>query len=379
MIVERAFTSLNKHGEPLCGDRVLFGQTPTSFLAVLSDGLGSGVKANILATITTKVAMTMLEAGATLEDVVNTIGRTLPECKVRKLAYSTLTLIQIFQDGGIYVVEFDNPGFFLVRNGVVQAVESRSRQIGTLSIKEYRWQGQENDLLVAVTDGVIHAGIGASLDFGWTAPKLGKYLEALAKQNYSSAEICESVLRNAKKLSRGIMRDDATVLACKIRTKRTATVAVGPPIDPNDDQIYLQKLLAEKQKRVVCGGTTATIVARELSTEISVDLAQINESDSIPPIGHIDGINLVTEGLLTLSAVYEYLSQQQIPDEDNGATRLAKLLLEVDQVNFLVGRAINPAHQNPDLPVHLSLKQQLITKIAKVLEALGKIIIIEYF
>lgn len=379
MIVEKAFASGNKYGEQLCGDQVLFGRTAKSYITVLSDGLGSGVKANILATLTTKVAMTMLEGGATLEEVVYTVGRTLPECKIRKLAYSTLTLLQINEDGSIYVVEFDNPVFFLLRHGSIVPLESKTRRIGSLVVREYRLQGQDDDLLVVVTDGIIHAGIGENLDFGWTRNKLGEYLEELEKHEVSLNHICESVLKNAREMSNNKLRDDATVVALKIRAKRRVTVAVGPPLDRNDDELFVQKLLAEKQIKVACGGTTATLIAREMQAELTIDLAQIQVESSIPPMGEIQGISLVTEGLLTLSAVLDFLKKGHIPADINGATRLCKFLLEADYIKFLVGRSINPAHQNPDLPVHLSLKPQLISKIGQVLEALGKIIVIEYF
>ncbi len=379
MIVEKAFSSLHKAGEELCGDRVLLSETPTSIIAVLSDGLGSGVKANILATITTRVAMTMLENGAKIDEVVSTLARTLPVCKVRKLAYSTFTIIQVHSNGTIYVAEFDNPTICFFREGRRMPLKTHERVIGSLVVQEASWQGKENDMLVAVSDGVVHAGIGEKLDFGWTHNKLETYLQTLATRDLSAVNVCEKISNIVERISQGVLGDDSTVLTIKLRKKRSVTVAVGPPVNMDDDRKFTQKLLCENQTRVICGGTTATLIARELGTDVIVDLNSISEHDEVPPTGAIEGISLVTEGILTLSTVLQYFKANHFPQVNNGAVRLGKTLQESDEINFLVGRAINAAHQNPDLPVHLSLKQQLIQEFAKVLQDLGKKVTVEYY
>lgn len=379
MFIERAYKCLNKTNENLCGDRILVSETPAAFLAVLSDGLGSGVKANILATITTKVAMTMLEKGASLDEVVNTLGRTLPVCKVRQLAYSTFTIIQINHDGQVYIAEFDNPATRYIQAGNLISLTTKSRSIGSFLVKETSFKANVNDMLVAVSDGVIHAGIGKRLDFGWTEEKLGHYLKKLAKMELNANQVCDKVLNVACELSEGRLNDDASILALRLRTKKTCTVAVGSPEHVIDDPVFAKKLMQENQKRVICGGTTAQLVAREIGEQLDVEMDRINPNDPVPPTGKIAGIDLVTEGLLTLSKTVKYLQQKEVPEFSNGASRLSNLLKRCDKIHLLVGRAINPAHQNPDLPLELSIKPQLVNELADVLRALGKQVSVEYF
>ncbi len=381
MFVERAFAALNKQGEELCGDQIILSEAPDSVIAVLSDGLGSGVKANILATITTKIIGTMLEGGAQLDDVVDTLARTLPMCQVRHLAYSTFTIVQAFHSGQVYVAEFDNPNTICIRAGRPIDIPRQCRRVGNMEVNEASWTAQTGDTLVAMSDGVTHAGIGYSLDFGWMPEKVARYAAALTKGNASSQSICDSILDTAQKLQGGHLRDDTSVLVLKLRQRHTLTAAVGPPRNPNDDRFMAQCLASEQQRRIVCGGTTANIVAREWNTQVEVDLHSMLDAteDGVPPMGRLEKTQLVTEGIITLSKTLEYMKQGKIPNRNNGAVRLAQELMDADEITFLVGGAINPAHQNPNLPLPRSLKQQVIQELAEYLRSWGKQVQLQYF
>ncbi|MDF2877330.1 MAG: SpoIIE family protein phosphatase, partial [Clostridia bacterium] len=181
--VDFATGSLNKYGEELCGDKVEFFSGKDSFIAVLSDGLGSGVKANILATLTAKIAITMLKEGLNIEEVVDTIIHTLPMCSVRKLAYSTFTIIKVDSEGMVYIVEFDNPSVFFIRDGKIKNLETTTTEINGRSIKESKFELSEKDTLVFVSDGVIHAGAGMILNLGWSWKEVANYLQNTVKKS----------------------------------------------------------------------------------------------------------------------------------------------------------------------------------------------------
>ena len=383
LIFETGFSSLFKNGEELCGDKVEIVKTDTCLIAVLSDGLGSGVKANILATLTTKIIVTMLRNGARLVDVLETVGNTLPICKVRNLAYSTFTVVQIdFEQEEATIIEFDNPGILFIHSGKIVPLMMKTRRIGEKEIRECRLKMREGDLLVAMSDGIVHAGAGGVYNFGWRWENVAKYMEKNYFNNHEEnansiacwlTEVCLNLYNDQP-------GDDATVLAIKARYPKTATIVVGPPEDPAKDNLISEELFSSPGKKIVCGGTTSKIIAREMKRELKVKIMDV--SPETPPCGEIDGVDLVTEGVLTLSRAVEILkssgSSEDICEQD-GAAELAKILLNADNIRFIVGKALNPAYQNPDLPIDFGFKMRLVNSLKKILLAKGKQIQIDYY
>lgn len=376
--------SLNKYGEELCGDKVEFIQDKDGVIAVLSDGLGSGVKANILATLTAKIAITMLKEGLPIEEVVDTIIHTLPVCAVRKLAYSTFTIIKIDQEGQVYIVEFDNPSVFFLRAGKIISLPTETRKINGRIIKETHLMLREKDTLVLVSDGVIHAGAGLVLNLGWSWAEVSQYLQSLETHRLSAKKITSSLLSVCEDLYIERPGDDTTVATLQAIRPQIATLFSGPPIDSMHDKEVVKKLIETEGKKIVCGGTAANIVSRELGVEVKTSFNIIDRS--IPPIGFIRGIDLVTEGVLTIRGAVERLERIKqsknidFLNAEDGASQLAKMLFEeCTHIHFLVGRAVNPAHQNPDFPNALSIKLNILKKLELVLVSLGKIVTIEYY
>ncbi|HEY8463491.1 MAG TPA: SpoIIE family protein phosphatase [Bacillota bacterium] len=380
-LIETGWSSLSKYGEELCGDNIEIARTADAVVAVLADGLGSGVKANILSKMTAKIIATMFEKGATLPEVVETVTDTLPICQKRNIAYSTFTIIQVREDGETYIVEFDNPAVFYLTQGKIQQINPQMVEICGKRIKESRFIMHPGDIIIAVSDGVIHAGLGEILNLGWQWENVAEYLEQIAINNLDAEGWCQWLMNACEQLYAGKPGDDTSVLTVKLRNPKTLTVALGPPRQRKDDAIFTQLIMAEPGKRVICGGTTGTIVARQLGREIEVNLDQLDPV--IPPTGRLKGMELVTEGIITVSHTLELLKQYRkaadLPNRTNGAVALARLLLESDKIRFLVGKAVNPAHQNPDLPLNATLKMQVIQEIFELLQKRGKEVTICYF
>ncbi|MGE5485281.1 MAG: SpoIIE family protein phosphatase [Ignavibacteriales bacterium] len=379
LFVEIGKAQLNKAGEELCGDSIEITQTRDSTIVVLSDGLGSGVKANILSSLTTKIASTMLKGGSTIDDVVGTLAATLPVCKVRQLAYSTFSILQVFRDGRAYLAEYDNPEVFAGDKEGARRLACVERLVGERTIRESYFTLRDGDWLCMVSDGVLHAGIGGIWNLGWGWERVGAFVQQVAGQELPAQEFAGEIIGLCSKLYGGKAGDDASVIVVKARIPRQVTLLIGPPGDPADDPKVVARLCRSPGKTVVCGGTTGNIVARVLGKKIEVDLESSDED--VPPVGVIEGIDLVTEGMLTLVRTLNNLREQvplsRLYFNTDGASKLTVMLLKADRVHFIVGRAINPAHQSPGVPPLLALKPQIVDDMVKQLRRLGKKVTIE--
>lgn len=388
LYIDVDYESLNKFGEELCGDKVEVLRNNESVIVVLSDGLGSGVKANILATMTIKIIGTLMMNGAPIEEAVETIASTLPVCNERGLAYSTFTILQVFNSGEAYLVEFDNPSAFFMRRGRNIDIERTSREIGGKLIQESRFRVQPEDMFVMVSDGVVHAGINKTLNLGWQWENVKEYIQRTYRSDLSARGIAKLLMSVCDNLYMQKPGDDTTVVAVKTRKHVHADVMVGPPVDAGDDAQVVDKFIHGEGKKVVCGGTTSQIVSRELGRKIIANFNYFNPA--VPPTAEIDGIDLTTEGVLTIGKSLEYIKKCMASDstmqdflvlkKQDGASRLAKVLMEdCTSIHFYVGRAMNPAHQNPDFPLDLSIKLNLVEEMSKCLKNMGKRVVVEYY
>lgn len=388
MHVDTAYRSLFKYGEELCGDNVRITRTEDSVFAVLADGLGSGVKANILSTLTSTIISTMLTEGAAMEQAVETIVSTLPICSVRKLAYSTFSVLQIKDTGEAYLAEFDNPACIFIRNGELMELEMTDKEYAGKTVYESRFTVFPGDVLALISDGVVYAGVGSILNFGWTWESVAEWLRKESLKEKSAPRLAAALSQAVKELYMDKPGDDSTVMVARISPRQVVNMFVGPPKNKDDDPKMVRDFMTSSGKKLICGGSSANIVARVLNRSIETSLDYVDPL--IPPIATIQGIDLVTEGVLTLSRTVEILQEYldhetdsfyfKKLDEKNGAAMLAKILLEeCTTLNLFIGTAINPAHQNPGLPSDLSIKLKLIDKLCGLMERLGKRVTKKYY
>lgn len=379
--IDASYKSLNKKDEELCGDKVEHIKTDDGSILVLSDGMGSGVKANILATLTSKIAVTMLKEGASIEDTIETIASTLPECSVRKMAYSTFTIIKINNLGECYMVEYDNPPCFLYRDGRDYQIIKRKRQVADKTILESNFILKPGDLLTVVSDGAVHAGVGESLNLGWEWENINDFLREISKKKFAG-DIASDLLGICNVLYAERPGDDTTVLALKLQPVKKLTLFTGPPKEKSMDDEFVRMIEKTTGMIVLSGGTTANIVAKKWEKEIEIDLGDYTK-DSVPPVGHLKGVDLVTEGLITLNKAAEYISEYikngtEFTKKD-GAVTLAKLMVyEASHIDIVAGTIVNPAHQNPDFPIDFNIKLKVVMKLKNMLEKLGKKVTLKY-
>lgn len=381
------YRSLLKHGEQLCGDHIeIVEQGDNSQVIVLADGLGSGVKASILSTLTSKIISTMIAAGIRLEECVETIAATLPVCKVREVAYSTFTIIRLVDNEEAEIIQYDNPMLILLRDGKNFEIPTNTLNIGNKTIYHSKIKLQEDDIFIAMSDGAIHAGVGLTLNFGWQRDDVISYMETFYDVGFTAKTLTTILLDECNRLYGGEPGDDTTVCTIRIRKREPMNLLIGPPADRNDCNKMMSLFFSKEGKHIVCGGSTSTIAAEYLHKEIKPTLNFLDPE--IPPTAEIEGVDLVTEGVITINKVLKYAqdylenneSYTQWSYKKDGASQIARLLFEeATDINFYVGRAINPAHQNPNLPINFNIKMQLVGELADCLKKMGKRIKVSYF
>ncbi|MEF9916183.1 MAG: SpoIIE family protein phosphatase [Lachnospiraceae bacterium] len=386
--VDVAWKSLNKHHEELCGDKVEVLKTEDSDILILADGMGSGVKANILATLTSKILGTMFLNGAPIESCVETIAKTLPVCKVREIAYATFSILQIFHNGEAYLVEFDNPSCVFVRQKKIMDYPYNERIIEGKKIREYRFHVALNDCFVLMSDGVIYAGVGEILNFGWTWESMAEYTLKCTNETLSASRLAVMLSQACDDLYEQKPGDDTTIAVTRVVDRRVINIFTGPPKNKEDDERMLREFLNMEGKKIVSGGTSANIAARILRKEIITTLDY--DDPTVPPMATIDGLDLVTEGVLTLGKALKLLKRYQNDDfnveffdeldGNNGASKLAKLIIEeCTELNLFVGTAMNIAHTNSNLPFDLSVRMNLVEQLLDISKKLGKRVSVKYY
>lgn len=383
------YHSISKFGNTLCGDHVeMVEQEDGSIVIVLADGLGSGVKASILSTLTSTIISRMIAENLPIEDCVKTIAAALPICSVRNLAYSTFTIIRIMSSNEVEIIQYDSPDIILIRDGKHLEIPFMTSVIEDKSINFLKTTLQENDILIAVSDGVIHAGVGPGMSyaFGWKRENIISYMESFYHVGFTAKTLNTILLNESYRLYGGKLGDDTTACTIRIRQREVVNLIIGPPSNREDCEKMMSLFFSKEGKHIVCGGTTSSIAAEYLGKPLKVSMKY--EDPHIPAMGEIEGVDLVTEGVITINKVLFYAKDYLDTNETyvdwsykrDGASLIARALFEdATDINFFVGRAVNPAHQNPGLPINFSIKMQLVNELTECLKKMGKHIKVSYF
>ena len=381
------YRSIFHEGEELCGDHVdVIEQEDGSTVVVLADGLGSGVKASILSTLTSKIISTMIAAGLSLEDCVHTIAETLPVCSVRKVAYSTFTIMRIVNSNEAELIQYDNPTVILLRDGEEYDYPKTELNIEGKKIFQSRIRLKEDDVFILMSDGCPHAGIGTEYNFGWERSDIVEFMKTFYSVGYTAKTLSTILIDECNRLYGEKPGDDATACVVRIRKREPMNLLFGPPSNRDDCNKMMSLFFSKEGKHIICGGTTSTIAAQYLGKPLKPKLEFIDKD--VPPIAELEGVDLVTEGVITINKVLSYAKDYLNKNESysqwgvkrDGASLICRLLFEeATDINFFVGRAINPAHQNPDLPINFNIKMQLVTELSDCLKKMGKRIKVSYF
>ncbi len=365
------------HSSKLCGDVFLSKRIKEEnrVIVVLSDGMGHGVKANLLATLTATMALNFTVEHKEETKIAETIMNTLPECSERRISYSTFSILDIEADGLVKILQYDNPMTMVFRGSDILELHWQCMLLsGNNQGKEIFFTSfypKKEDRIVMCTDGVTQAGLGVgNMSFGWGEDNVKSFIKNVIKSDkyISARDLSFKVVANANKLDNYMLKDDTSCSVIYFRDPRRLLICSGPPFSSENDQVYIQKILDFQGKKILSGGTTADIVARELNIAIE-DTLEFDDPE-LPPISKMEGIDLVTEGILTLSKVSRLLLEydHNYVFGKGPADLICRMLLESDEINFLIGTKINEAHQDPNLPIDLEIRRTVIRRIVRILE-----------
>jgi len=368
----------NHDGERICGDVFLYRyiREEERVIAVLSDGMGHGVKANILATLTATMALNFTREHKEVDRIAEIIMNTLPVCSDRKISYSTFTIVDIDSSGKANILEYDNPSTIILRGNKEldvhwkKVVLDKGKNAGKV-LQSCTFVPQKEDRIIFCSDGVSQSGMGSeSFPFGWERDSIASYASQLttSESSISAVMLAGKIVTMAHKNDGYKAKDDISCAIIYFREPRKLMICTGPPFEKDKDKELALKISGYEGKVILCGGTTADIVARELNRTIVDEL--IFEDPELPPESFLEGIDLVTEGILTLQKVNEILKtyNNSVRLGKGPADKIVKMLMESDEIHFIIGTRINIAHQDPNLPVELEIRRTVVKRIARLLE-----------
>lgn len=375
--IEVDFFQKNKAGNVVCGDSFMSQKLKGEgrIISVLSDGLGSGIKACVLSTLTVTMAMRFTSMNESILQTSKSIMNTLPKDMVRKISYSTFCICDIDCFANVKIIEYEAPHFLLYRGGRFIDIPKKKIPVERedldntfLWISEFKLE--KEDRVIFFSDGVSQSGMGTStMPFGWEDGVKDYIADMVGRRaDISAKDLAHKIVSQAEKNDGYSLKDDTTCCVIYMRKPRNLLVCTGPPFDDKNDKYLASQVREFQGKKILCGGTTASIISRELGLPLEVDMNIIDRE--LPPVSRMPGIDLVTEGILTLGKVERILTsgESDHSHDDGPAEQVVRMLLNSDKITLLVGTRINIAHQDPNLPVELEIRRNVVKKIKFLLE-----------
>jgi hypothetical protein len=366
-----------KFNQAACGDVFLSQKIEgdNRVISVLADGLGSGIKANVLATLTSTMAIRYMASDMDARKAARTIMATLPVCKERQIAYSTFTIVDMDPWGATRILEYDNPPSVLMRGAEPVPIEAEILPLADTEgreavLRHARFAVRPGDRIVFFSDGVSQAGVGnPATPLGWGQEAVTRHLSQVIRErpHISARQLARALVTKAQALDGGRAKDDISCGVMYYREPREVLVLTGAPVARSRDPEMAEAALSFTGRKVICGGTTAAILSRGLDRPLSMDLRHLDPD--VPPVSRMEGFDLVTEGAITLARTVRLLEEEDSPDllKPNAATQLAGILLDSDIIHILAGTKINEALQDPSLPEDLDIRRNILRGLKKVL------------
>jgi len=376
--IEVDYSQERKQNQMVCGDVFLSQRSEGGdrVISVLADGLGSGIKASVLATLTSAMVARYVTEDMDITHAARTIMETLPVCSERKIAYSTFSIVDMDRSGETRIIEFDNPPYALLRDAVQVPVDVEEMTLSLASgreaiLRSSAFIAQPGDRIAIFSDGVSQAGVGQrNTPLGWTAQAATEFLCSSIRDRpeISARHLARTLTQRALSMDGFKAKDDISCGVIYLRNPREVLLFTGPPVDKQRDKEMAEMARRFKGRKIICGGTTTTIFAREMNLPVFMDLRDLDPE--IPPVSVMEGFDLVTEGAITLAKLVRLLEEEGNPEflKQTAVTRLASMLLDSDIIHILAGTRINEALQDPNLPPDLDIRRNILRRLQRVLK-----------
>lgn len=357
----------------VCGDHYVCERTDKATLMVLCDGVGSGVYANVAAITCAARLSELMREGRTLRTAAMRVAESMNRARTEEMPFSAFTVLRILPSGHFACYAYENPGPILIRNGTAEALTQTFVALRYEIIAESSGMLAEGDSLLICTDGVTHAGLGGGYAVGWELPGVVQEINSYFVQGGALDRLPFRLLKTVNQISGRAFWDDTSIAMATCRKAKTLTVLTGPPENRADDRRAATMLAEAEGKRAICGSSTAEIAARELGRRVR--MLSMDVSFGSPPEYGMDGIDLITEGAVTLNQAMNLLLESiDLTLKDTAVFKLCRLMLEADMVTFLVGKGLNIDQDEDPLLRQLGVKprSRIVEELAEHLRSVGK-------
>jgi hypothetical protein len=368
-----------KRGKIVCGDSTLCERTIDFTEFVLCDGIGSGVYANIAAISCASRLIELFKSGVSQGAACEMVADSMHRARQEDIPFSAFSAARILHDGQFTVCSYEAPEPIFIRDGTASVLKPRFYTAGYEVIGESSGTLGVGDSLVLCSDGATQAGLGHGYTFGIEADGLADYINRCLSRGVTLRELPEKILEMTEQISAGRHEDDTTVAILNCREAHEITMLSGPPSAKAKDRPFVERFMTSTGTRVVCGSTTAEILARELKRDIHLKSA--GTSFGSPPEYMMDGVDMITEGAVILNQIYNILGEN--PDHfafGSPVERLCALLLKADVITLMVGRSVNDAHTDLVFKqLGIRPRDATIRLISQKLKEMGKLVVEEYY
>jgi hypothetical protein len=368
-----------KRAGRVCGDYVIIDRTPEATTTIVADGIGTGIKARVAAVMCASRLMELIRLGFSLREACNKLVDTMHAARTTDIPFSAFSVCRILNNGQATVISYEIPPPVLINNRLLAYLPKQHFvPVGLEMVGEVSCTLEFSDAIVLMSDGVTQAGLGYQYRMGWGSHDVSQFINGCLLRGNELKEIPGNILAKVKDISGATYGDDVTCVALSCRMAKILNVFTGPPGNKRNDARVVGEFMAAKGLKVVCGSTTAEVVARINGAKVSIN--EISDAYHRPPSYEISDIDYATEGAITLNQIYNILEEKADKlDKDSSVSELYRLFHACDTINFTVGTATNPGHEGIVFRQMGIFPRDVIVKLlVEKLKKLGKLVSLNY-